>query len=99
MTHEERMLEFAAKTGIEAFREKTPWDQLPVIIGHGSSSHHPERKGGMTTSDIVLWVKFYGKWFRPYGRFDANQIKAMYDLCHNDIQVQSLFEMLSCEMS
>lgn len=97
MTYEEKMEKYAAKTGWDVFKTKTPWGELPVMIGNGSSSHHPEKRGGVTTCDIVLWVKFYDTWFRPYGRFDGSQIMAMYELCHNDQQVQALFEMLSCK--
>jgi hypothetical protein len=96
MNYEEKMQKYAAKNGMQMFKEKTPWEELPVMIGHGSSTHHPERKGGITTCDIVTWVKFYDTWFRPYGRFEGGQIKAMWELCINDNQVQALFEMLSC---
>lgn len=48
-----------------------------VKIGTGSSSHNPERKGGMTTSDIVTWVCYDGVWFRPLIR---SQLKIWEDI-------------------
>lgn len=99
MTFEDKKELWRSRDAMQAFKNKTPWEQLPITIGHGSSSHHPERKGGMTTCDIVLWVKFWDTWFQPYGRFEHDQIKAMYDVCVNDTQVQCLFEMLSCKKS
>lgn len=36
-----------------------------VKIGSGSSTHNPERKGGMSTCDIKTWVCFDGDWFIP----------------------------------
>lgn len=88
---------WSKKTARDAFRTKTPFAEAPIRIGHGSSTHYPGKKGGVTTSDIVLWVYFWDTWFRPYGGFDSTQIKSMYELCHNDNQVQALFEMLSCK--
>lgn len=48
-----------------------------VKIGTGSSSHHPERKGGMGTCDIKTWVCFDGVWFIPLIR---SQLKIWNDL-------------------
>lgn len=48
-----------------------------IKIGTGSSSHHPERKGGMTTCDIVTWVCYDGVWFRPLVR---SQLKIWDDI-------------------
>lgn len=48
-----------------------------IKIGTGSSSHHPERKGGMTTCDIVTWMCYDCAWFRPLIR---SQLKIYEDL-------------------
>lgn len=96
MTHEEKTIKFIKKDFQDKFSTKTPYEELPFKIGYGSSSHHPERKGGITTCDIVLWCKFIDRdWFRPYGNFTMGQIEDMMQICSNDNQVVSLIEMLS----
>lgn len=89
--------EFLNKNAIDAFKTKTPRDKLPIIFLYGSSSHNPKQKVGVETCDIVLWVKFLDKWFKPYGRFDQTQIEKMIEVCINDNQVLALFELLSAE--
>jgi hypothetical protein len=93
--YQEKCDKFTAKTGIEAFRTKTSNQQLPLLFYNGSGSHNPEQKVQMQTSDIVLWVKFLDKWFRPYGQFTEQQIMDMINLCRNDQQIESLFRLLS----
>lgn len=96
MTYKDKMKAFASKSAIDAFRGKTPIEELPLRLEFGSSSHHPDNKTGIGTSDLALWCKFYNsEWFRPYGRFDKNQIEAMVGVCTNDVQVNALFELLS----
>ncbi len=96
MEHQEKIDKFLAKNARDAFREKTPMEELPFKMGCGSSTHHPERKGGISTSNIVLWCKFLdGDWFRPYGGFEQYQIKKMVEICVNDNQIVSLMELLS----
>lgn len=94
--HKKRTEKWIKKSAIEMFRGKTPIEDIPIWLQHGSSSHHPERKGGMTTCDIVLWCKFsQGEWFRPYGGFNEEQIMQMIEICVNDQQIESLIELLS----
>lgn len=96
MTHEEKIEKFTKKNFQDRFNTKTPMDEMPFKIGYGSSSHHPERKGGITTCDIKLWCKFLERdWFVPYGNFTMGQIEDMLQICSSDDQVISLIEMLS----
>ena len=98
MTHEEKTAAFTSKDAREAFKSKTIMDEVPLRLEPGSGTHHPDRKDGIGTCDIVLWCKFLdGDWFRPYGYFDKTQILAMIDLCYNDNQIVSLMELLSAK--
>ena len=94
--HAEKTEKFINRSSLEMFRTKTPLKDLPLRLTTGSSSHNPDREGGATTCDIVLWCKFLdGGWFRPYGDFNKDQIEQMVEICNNDTQVISLMELLS----
>lgn len=98
MTYEEKQEKFLAKLKnirLALRSERTPLDEIPLKFSLGSSSHTPEQEVQFQTSDIVLWVKFLDKWFRPYGQFNQEQIEKMVEICDNDNQVVSLMELLS----
>lgn len=95
MDYQEKVKKFRNKNTRESFRNRTPIDELPIQFTLGSSSHTPEQKVQIETSDLVLWCKFLDVWFRPYGGFSYEQIMKMVEVCENDLQVESLMEMLS----
>lgn len=96
MTYDEKIDKFDKK--IRNVFGKTPFDELPYKMQHGSSSHSPDNTSGMSTCDIVTWVKWKNfDWFRPYGDFRQAQMLKMIDICDNDYQIESLFELLSAK--
>lgn len=96
MTYEEKIEKFDKK--IRNSFEKTPFQEIPCKFQQGSSSHAPDQKEGMSTCDIVLWVKWKNfDWFRPYGGFGQLQIIKMIEICDNDYEIESLFELLSAK--
>ncbi len=99
MTYEEKTKMFNTKDARELSSEKTLFEYLPLEMKTGSSTHNPDRKGGVTTCDIVLYIRFAGSdWFRPYGRMPAEVIEKFVKACNYDIQVISLMEMLSAKV-
>ena len=98
LTYEEKVERFLAKNGRERFRTKTELELLPIKMGNGSSSHHPEAKGGISTSDFKFWIKFLdGDWFIPYDFGNKEQILSLIAICNNDSQITSLMELLSAK--
>ena len=96
MTYEEKIEKFTSKNLREAFITKTPFHELPFKLKH--SSHSPDKNPQFVKAKTVLWCKFLRKeWFRPYGGFNAFQVKKMIDICENDRQILSLMELLSAE--
>lgn len=95
MTHQEKSEKWDKRDARDMFRNKSSLEEIPLWIDWGSSSHHPERKGGVTTCDFKMWCKFgSNEWFVPYGQFDQEQIEKMVEICRNDQQVERLIEML-----
>ena len=84
-------------------KNKNGWSEFEVFghiihIGGGSSTHHPEKKGGMSTSDMKMWYKLDNfDWFQPYGGFRMTQIMQMINVCNNEHQLISLMELLSAK--
>jgi hypothetical protein len=95
MDWEEKVKAFESKNAREAFKTKTSFEELPLRFAHDSSIAHPEMDVDMKTADLVLWVKFLDKWFRPYGSFNQEQITKMVNVCSNDNQILALMELLS----
>lgn len=97
LEHIERTKKYESKNAMEAFKSKTPFEELPLLMMHGSGSRNPEdrRKGGIVTCDFKLWIKFCDQWFKPYGNFGKGQIQEMIEICINDNQIDALMSMLS----
>ena len=98
MTFEEKLKKFSGKNARERFYSKTPIKELPIKMGSGSSTHHPEAEGGFTTCDFKFWLKFLDSdWFIPYDFGTRKQILALIDVCANDNQIISLMELLAAK--
>ena len=99
LTYEEKVKIFNSKTVRETLNKATKFDELPIVLGFGSSTHHPEKKGGMTTCDFKLWCKFGGSnWFIPNVFRSQCQIKDVINLCSNDNEIVALMELLSAKV-
>lgn len=56
----------------------------------------PDDKSGMSLNAFYLYVKLDdSKWFTSYGNFNQMQISEMIEICKNEYQLISLFELLS----
>lgn len=98
MTYDEKVEKYSNRNTRDAFKDKTPFDELPIKFGHGSSTHHPEApRTGMTTCDIKLWMKFLHNWFHPYGGFSQDQVEQMIEICRSDQQIDCLMALLSAK--
>lgn len=85
---------FNKRSAMDLFKKKSNADDLPIWVGIGSSSHHPEREGGITTCDIKVWMKCFGSdWFHPYGGFSASQVMEMISVCHSDQQILAICQL------
>jgi hypothetical protein len=100
LSFEEKCSLFFSKNSRESLNTKTPFEQLPLKLEFGSSSHHPEKKEGMSTCDIKLWVKFLDSdWFIPYTYRSKSQIISAIEICSNDNEIVALMELLSATRS
>jgi len=90
-----KCIAYTQKDARTAFQFKTPYSELPIMFTYGSSSCHPDNNRSLRTADLVLWVKFINtEWFRPCGGFTESQIAKMLEICMNDLQIDSLINML-----
>lgn len=96
--HKAKTEAFLSKTPDEAHTQKTPEYLLPLdyFVGDPGSPPHPDKIEPVTAKK-ALWVRFCGQWFRPYGNFDAVQIRGMIAICKNDLQIQALFQLLAAK--
>lgn len=101
MEYEEKIKKYLDKTTFEFSQSKTSWEEFPVKFKYGMETHNPDEKitGGMVVAVIphTLWGKYLDyPWFKVYGNFNKDQVKQMFDICTNDLQIHYLISMLSC---
>jgi hypothetical protein len=93
MTYEEKLEQFKLKPTHELFRNKTEIDLLPLEFTYGPLNSTGSRLSICRFEFKVRFADF--DWFEPYGNFGKLQILQMIEICSNDLQVISLFELLS----
>ena len=64
-----------------------------IKIGFGSSTHHPERKGGMSTCDSKTWICYDGEWFIPKTRSIFSLCKDIQDI-RNEEDLEVYIELI-----
>lgn len=65
-----------------------------IELGFGSSTHFPGKIGGMTTSDIRLWIKVDGEWHYLNNKYNISSVLNSCYECNTEDSFNNLIEKL-----